>query len=177
MSVAIENGSGNGNGKLQMVNGSGNGNVSSNGKDNGNGNGNGNEWQVPTLYKQHQMKTLTILDFLSIGNHFILHIYQVFILGIYLGGMELSHFSNASIFYLELLKFILDHGQNDLVFVSIFSLELSKVLFDNGIYDLVFVICVPLELPYLGLKLRYLLGLILIFLKKIPCIPEKLCVW
>ena len=28
-----------------------------------NGNGNGNEWQVPTIYLKHEMKTLTILDF------------------------------------------------------------------------------------------------------------------
>ena len=31
--------------------------------ENDNGNGNGNEWQVPTLYKQHEMKTLTIFDY------------------------------------------------------------------------------------------------------------------
>ena len=46
-----------------MVNGSGNGNESGNDSGNGNVNDNENEWQVPTLYKQHEMKTLTILDF------------------------------------------------------------------------------------------------------------------
>ena len=50
--------SGNGNGKWQMANDSGNVNVS--GKKNVNGNV--NEWQVPILYKQHELKTLTILD-------------------------------------------------------------------------------------------------------------------
>ena len=34
---------------------------------------------------------------------------------------------------------------------------------------------VLLELPYLGLDLGYLLGLILLCLKNIPCFPEKLC--
>ena len=55
--------SGNDNGKWKMANDSGNGNGSGNGIGNGNGNINGNEWKVPTLYKQHEMKTLTILDF------------------------------------------------------------------------------------------------------------------
>ena len=89
--------------------------------------------------------------------------------------MEFNHCSNASIFYLELLKVLFDHGSNGLVFVRIFYLDILKVLFDHGINDLVFFICVPLELPYLGLELGYLLGLILFYLKKIPCLPEKLC--
>ena len=70
---------------------------------------------------------------------------------------------------------LFDHWNNDLVFLSIFYLGLLKVLFDHGINDLVLVICVPLEMPYLGLVLGYLLGLILLCLKKIPCLTEKLC--
>ena len=65
MSVAMSLGAiCNVNGKLQIANVSGNGNFSYNGSgnDNGNGNENGNYWQVQTLYKQHEMKTLTILD-------------------------------------------------------------------------------------------------------------------
>ena len=46
-----------------MENGSGNVNGSDNGSDKSNGNGNVNEWQVPTLYKQHEMKTTTVLYF------------------------------------------------------------------------------------------------------------------
>ena len=80
----------------------------------------------------------------------------------------MRNFSNASIFSLELLEVLFDHGNNELVFVSIFSLELFKVIFDHGINYLVFVICIPLELPYLGLELGYLLDLILLFLKNIP---------
>ena len=71
-------------------------------------------------------------------------------------------------FSLGLLKVLFDHGSNDLVFVSIFSLKLLKVLFDHGINELVFVICVPLELPYIGMELRYLIGLIILCLKNIP---------
>ena len=64
--------SGNGNGNW---NGNGNGNDNGygndndndndndNGKDNENDNHNENGWQVQTLYKQHEMNTLTILDF------------------------------------------------------------------------------------------------------------------
>ena len=89
--------------------------------------------------------------------------------------MELIHLLNANIFSLELLKVLFDNGINDLVFLSIFYLELLKVLFGHGINDLVFVICVPLKLPYLGLDLGYILGLILLCLKKIPCRIEKLC--
>ena len=82
--------------------------------------------------------------------------------------MELSNYSNASIFSFELLKVLFDHGRNELVFVSIFYLKILKVLFDHGINELVFVICLPLELPYLGLELLYFLGLILLCLKNIP---------
>ena len=89
--------------------------------------------------------------------------------------MELSHSSNARIFSLKILKVIFDHGSNYLVFVSIFSLDLLKVLFDNGINDLIFVICAPLVPTYLGLELGYLLGLILLFLKNIPCLNDKMC--
>ena len=87
----------------------------------------------------------------------------------------MSHCSNASIFSLKILKVIFDHGSNDLVFVRIFYLEILKGLFGHGINDLVFVICVPLDLSYLGLDLGYLLGMIILCLKKIPCLPEKLC--
>ena len=109
---------------------------------------------------------------MEIGNHYISHISQLSILGSYLGGMELSHCLNARIFSLELLKLLFDNVITDLVFVRIISLDLLKVLFDNGINNLVLVICVPLELTYLVLDLGYLLGLVLLCLKKIPCVTE-----
>ena len=90
------------NGKLKITNGSGNVNDSGNGSGNGKGYGNDNECQVSTLYKQHEMKTLTILDF--------------FLSAIILFAVSLSSLSldlipclNARIFSLNLFKALLDY--------------------------------------------------------------------